>query len=120
MQPRTTLILFLTASLLGLVVLLPRTPLVLDWLWSQAGRIAEEQGLQLTADSIAGNAWGGVTLGGLRVSGTGLEVSSREIRIEYGLLSLLRGRLSLAVEAEGITGTIDPARADAGTGTGSG
>src|SRR5690625_832092 len=118
MQLRTTLILFFTAVFLGLLVVLPRTPLVLGWLWDQAGSIAAERNLELHADSIEGNAWGGVTIRGLELRGSGLDLTSREARIEYGLLSLLRGRLSLSLELEGARGTIDPQPSES-LGTGS-
>lgn len=108
MQARTTLILLLTAASLGLVVLLPRTPLVLGWLWQQADRIATGQGLELSVSSLDGNAWGGVTLHGPRVRGRGIDLAAREARLEYGLLSLLRGSLSLSLELEGVSGTVDP------------
>lgn len=109
MPLRNTLILLLVTGILGLLVLLPGTPLVLGWLWNSATAAAEAAGYQLTASRVDGNAWRGVTVSGLGLSGPGLELSSREASVRYGLLSLLSGRLAVTAELGGVRGELDPA-----------
>ena len=109
MHLRLTLILLLVTSVLAMLVLLPRSPMVLGWLWDNAQDIASEQGFLLTADRLHGNAWGGVTIEGLSLQGPGTDLYSSDARIEYGLLSLLTGRLTLAAELSGVRGSFDPA-----------
>lgn len=109
MELRTTLTILLTAGALALVALLPRTPLVLGWLWSNAERLAAEQGYVVSASRLTGNAWGGVTISDVELSGPGLALTGASARIEYGLLSLLTGRLSVGADLSGVRGQIDPA-----------
>lgn len=119
MQLRTVLTILFAAGLLALVALLPRTTLVLGWLWQNAERLAAEQGYTLQAEQLTGNAWGGVNIEGLRLSGPGLQLSSDSSRVEYGLISLLRGRLSVGAELSGLEGHIDPAALPVSSGSAS-
>src|SRR5690554_6396063 len=106
---RLTLILLLVTSVPAMLVLLPRSPMVLGSLWDSAQDIAAAQGFDLAADRLHGNAWGGVTIEGLRLQGPGTDLYSAEARVEYGLLSPLTGILTLSAELSGVRGDFDPA-----------
>ncbi len=109
MRKRITLLLLLLAATLALFLLVPRSPLVLGWLWNSASDLAAEQGYRLSADRLSGNALTGITIFGLSVSGPGINLSSEHTQLDYGLASLLRGRLDLAMDLAAVRGDVDPA-----------
>jgi len=107
-MPRRTLI---TASLLVLllaaIALLPYLPPVRGLIVDRVVDALGDAGIDVTYDGSSGNAWRGVTLEGVRITGAGSDVAVDRLRVGYFLPSLLGGELPLDVAIGGATGNVD-------------
>ena len=95
-----------TASLLLALYFAPQLPAVRAWLLTRVESATQAAGYSLSYSASSGNLWGGLRLGGAKVSGSGLDVRADKLTVDYFLPALLTGKLPLAVTAEGVRGTV--------------
>lgn len=107
MSRRVLLTSALVALLLGLVVLAPGLPPVRGALLQRAATILASEGVALSYQDAAGNAWRRVQLLDATLEGHGATVTVDSLELAYHLPSLLGGELPLSVRASGVRGDFD-------------
>ncbi|MEJ2218882.1 MAG: hypothetical protein P8099_20040, partial [Gemmatimonadota bacterium] len=114
MRQRTLAALLALTAVAALVAVLPRTPPGRAWLLGRLTAALQRSGISLDFTSSAGNPWTGVQLEGARLDAPGVQLRARSVKVHYFLPSLISGELPLAINLDGVRGSLDASRLTGG------
>ncbi len=120
MRQRTLAALLALTAVAALVVVLPRTPPGRAWLLGRLTSALQRSGISLDFASSAGNPWTGIQLDGARLDAPGVQLRARSVKVHYFLPSLISGELPLAINLDGVRGSLDATRLTGGLTSGHG